>query len=90
MRAEYSLFQGQIREEGMRCYRLMLRDDEDRLSASKQIECGGDQQVVAIAGQHLAKYASVEVWLKERRVCRLIRHVLSERRHGALAAHCTA
>jgi hypothetical protein len=70
----------------MRCYRLMLRDDTERLIASKHIDCGSDRQATVIADQHLAKYASVEVWLSDRRICRVIRQVLAERRHGSLAA----
>jgi hypothetical protein len=53
----------------MRCYRLMLRDGEGRLIGSKQIECGTDQQAVALASGQLASYASVEVWNGARRVC---------------------
>lgn len=74
----------------MRCYRLILRDDAERLMASKHVDCGSDQQAATIAGQHLAKYASVEVWLRDRRICRLIRHVLTERRQNDFAAYCAA
>jgi hypothetical protein len=74
----------------MRCYRLLLRDDADRLIASKQVECGSDQQATAMAGQHLAKYASVEVWLRDRRICRLNRHVLLEPCDSALAVRRAA